>query len=197
MDEYQKLAGIRSSTNEFKDCTTRALACQYTALSCAIEEGTEPERVRQRPNKVANHIVGSTGASEMRQDNTGLRIELTDAIRMKALMEENAKLRLQLEQAQKDADRLRGGITEKKRYLKLNPANARNVEVDGDNYRHFILEIDNKIEHILVYQDLEDNLTLETKLQLQKALNQHFGKQILLLITGRPGMELGIFEIVR
>ena len=124
----------------------------------------------------------------------------TEVHTVKSLQAENAKLREKLEQAQNDANRLRGGVTEKRRYLKLSPAGSRSCELEDKhsniigNYSDTIFVVDDEVEHLLVVQDPQMTcMAFET---LDDVLRKRYGKRVL-LVNRQPNTELSLLEIVR
>lgn len=123
---------------------------------------------------------------------------------MALLRRENEKLQQALEAKTEEANRLRGGVEEHKRVLRMQPSVSREVEYNIDGYdrkfRDYMLDTpEGSIEHLLicrVYDQNEYQRLSETGLHhWSEGLYKHFGKPVM-VIAVPPGVEMTLTDIV-
>lgn len=92
-----------------------------------------------------------------------------------------------------DANRLRGGVEERRRYLDVVPV-PRTKPMDGVPAEHKLLEINNEVTHLFVFRG--DKVTYTQLDEFQKTLKARYGLKVLTVMVP-PGSEFEVVEVVR
>jgi hypothetical protein len=106
-------------------------------------------------------------------------------------------LKTALEQARAEANRLRGGVTERRRQLRLQPIVGTNQKVNASLVH--TLEIDNSISHLVVVRSVKDtgypDRVPPELVNAQKDLEARYGKNVAICYIP-AGYEVTLVEVI-